>query len=186
MYFDCNLQLLSETFLRDMLISLHVKNPSFLSYFNQPWFSRHIFEKYPNNKFHQNPSRGRCVVPCGRTDMTKCWNSAHATKNAASHRNTCTVYRVVTYGRRKIWKNMANIIGNDHTYVYLAYVRSHVNRSSNGFLRHPSTVNYITFLFWFNSLCSQRGYYRNLFRFLCLKSRFRTDRLQRQSHPANQ
>jgi len=35
------------------------------------WISRHIFEKYSNIKFHENPSSGSRVVPCGRTDMTK-------------------------------------------------------------------------------------------------------------------
>jgi len=30
-------------------------------------FSRQIFEKYPNIKFHKNPSSGS-RVPCGRTD----------------------------------------------------------------------------------------------------------------------
>ena len=35
-------------------------------------FSRHIFEKkYSNVKFHENPSSGSRVVPCGQTDMTK-------------------------------------------------------------------------------------------------------------------
>ena len=34
-------------------------------------FSRQIFEKVSNIKFHQNPSSGSRVVPCGRTDMTK-------------------------------------------------------------------------------------------------------------------
>jgi hypothetical protein len=38
-------------------------------------FSRQIFEKYPDIKFHKNPSFGSRVVPCGRTlgrtDMTK-------------------------------------------------------------------------------------------------------------------
>jgi len=36
---------------------------------------RQIFEKYSNIKFHENPSSGIRVVPCGwmdrRTDMTK-------------------------------------------------------------------------------------------------------------------
>jgi len=31
----------------------------------------HIFEKYSNLKFHENPSSGSRVVPCGQTDMTK-------------------------------------------------------------------------------------------------------------------
>jgi len=38
-------------------------------------FSRQIFEKYSNIKFHKNPNSVRRVVPCGqtdgRTDMTK-------------------------------------------------------------------------------------------------------------------
>jgi len=38
-------------------------------------FSRQIFEKYSNTKFHENPSSGSRVVPCGQTDgltdMTK-------------------------------------------------------------------------------------------------------------------
>ena len=33
--------------------------------------SRQIFEKYLNIKFHENPSGGSRVVPCGRTDTTK-------------------------------------------------------------------------------------------------------------------
>jgi hypothetical protein len=65
------LQLLSETFLRDTQIGLHVICPSFLSYFNQIWFSRNIFEKYSNIKFDKNLSCGKRVVPCGRTDTTK-------------------------------------------------------------------------------------------------------------------
>jgi hypothetical protein len=31
-------------------------------------FSRQIFEKYVNIKFHENPSSGNQVVTCGRTD----------------------------------------------------------------------------------------------------------------------
>ena len=34
-------------------------------------FSQQIFEKYSNIKFHENPSSGSRVVPCGQTDMTK-------------------------------------------------------------------------------------------------------------------
>ena len=33
-------------------------------------FSRQIFEKYSNIKYHENPSSGS-RVPCGQTDMTK-------------------------------------------------------------------------------------------------------------------
>ena len=31
-------------------------------------FSWQIFKKYPNIKFHENPSSGHRVVPCGQTD----------------------------------------------------------------------------------------------------------------------
>ena len=38
-------------------------------------FSRQIFEKYTNIKFHENPSSGSGIVLCGqtdgRTDVTK-------------------------------------------------------------------------------------------------------------------
>jgi hypothetical protein len=34
-------------------------------------FSRHVFEKYSNIKFHHNPSSGSRVIQCGQTDMTK-------------------------------------------------------------------------------------------------------------------
>ena len=63
----------SETFLilrriqRDiiyMYARLHVKYHLFLSDFN----AGQIFEKYSNVRFHENPSNGSRVVPCGRTD----------------------------------------------------------------------------------------------------------------------
>jgi len=52
-------------------------------------FSREILEKYSKIKFHENPSSGSRVVPCGWTDwltnMTKlivAWcNIANAPKN---------------------------------------------------------------------------------------------------------
>ena len=58
---------LSETFLivrrteRDVIkkyIGLHVSYPLFLSYLKNLEFSRQIFEKYSNIKFHENPSSG--------------------------------------------------------------------------------------------------------------------------------
>ena len=36
-----------------------------------PEFSRQIFEKLSNIKFHENLSIGSRGVPCGRVDMTK-------------------------------------------------------------------------------------------------------------------
>jgi hypothetical protein len=54
-----------------MYIGLHVKYPLFLLGFNKIFISSTDFEKYSNMKFHENPSSGIRVVPCGRTDMTK-------------------------------------------------------------------------------------------------------------------
>ena len=34
-------------------------------------FSRNIFEKYSNTKFHENPYSGSRVVPCGQTERQK-------------------------------------------------------------------------------------------------------------------
>jgi hypothetical protein len=58
-----------------MYICLHVRCPLFLSEFNELEFSRQIFEKSSNIKFHKNPSSRSWAVPCGRTNgrtnMTK-------------------------------------------------------------------------------------------------------------------
>ena len=48
------------------ILSLHVKW-LFFSDFNETWILSTDFRKY-NIKFHENPTRGGGVVPCGRTD----------------------------------------------------------------------------------------------------------------------
>ena len=45
-------------------------------------FSRHIVDKYTKIKFHENPSSGRRVAPCGRTDMAKLIVGIHNFANA--------------------------------------------------------------------------------------------------------
>ena len=61
-------------------------------------FCRHTFEKYSNIKFHENPSSGSRVVPCGRKDGRKdirtnmkkpifvLRNLAHAPKKGIAYR----------------------------------------------------------------------------------------------------
>ena len=76
--FSFSQQLLSKTYLilrivkRDIVINvwkrLHVKYPLFLSDFNKTWIFSTYFRKSRNIKFHQNPSSGSWVVPCGQTD----------------------------------------------------------------------------------------------------------------------
>jgi len=58
-------------------------------------FSRKIFEKFSNIKFHENPSSGSWVVPSGRTDMTKLivafCNFANAPNNLKKNHRAFTV-----------------------------------------------------------------------------------------------
>ena len=49
-----------------MYIGLHVKYRYCCQILMKLEFSQHIFEKYPHIKFHENPSSGSRVVPCGR------------------------------------------------------------------------------------------------------------------------
>jgi hypothetical protein len=59
-----------------MYIVLHVKYPSFLSDFHETWiFSKQIFTKSSNIKFHENPSSGSRDVSCVRTDRNEEVNS---------------------------------------------------------------------------------------------------------------
>jgi len=53
-----------------MYIGLYVTRPLFLSECNETWFFflRQFLENYWNTKFHENPSSGSPVFPCGRTD----------------------------------------------------------------------------------------------------------------------
>jgi len=47
---------------------LHIKYILFLSDLTKLQFSRHVFEKYPYIKDHENMSGKSLVVPCGRAD----------------------------------------------------------------------------------------------------------------------
>ena len=51
-----------------MYIGLHVKYRYCCKILMKLQFSRQIFEKYANAKFHECPSSGSRVVPCGQTD----------------------------------------------------------------------------------------------------------------------
>ena len=53
-------------------------------------FSRQIFEKVSNIKFHQNLSSGSREVPCGRTDMSKLTVAFRNFSNAPKTENTHT------------------------------------------------------------------------------------------------
>jgi len=59
--------------------------PLFFSDFNKLQFTRGFFKKFSNINFHEYPSSGMPVDPCGQTDMTKltvgCRNFGKAPKN---------------------------------------------------------------------------------------------------------
>ena len=51
-----------------MYIDIHVKRPLFLSNFKETRIISTHFRRMLNIKFHENPSSGNGVVPCGRTE----------------------------------------------------------------------------------------------------------------------
>ena len=63
-------------------------------------FCRQIFEKDVNIKFHQNPSNGGRVVPCGRTDITKLIVAFRNFKDAS--KSKITVYGPHLSGQRSL------------------------------------------------------------------------------------
>ena len=77
--FRFSLEILSETFLivrrteRDTIINVHRSSCEgsviLVRFLMKLEFSRQIFEKSSNIKFHKYPSSGSRVVPCGRTDI---------------------------------------------------------------------------------------------------------------------
>ena len=56
-----------------MHISLNVKYPLFLSYFNQTWifFPKYFEKKSSSIRFNENPFSGIRLIPRERTGMTK-------------------------------------------------------------------------------------------------------------------
>jgi hypothetical protein len=80
------LQILSETFViltrnkRDIIINVHRSYSCQILIKHD--FPQQIFKKSTNMKFHENPSSGSRVVPCGRTDMVKLIAAFHNFANA--------------------------------------------------------------------------------------------------------
>ena len=74
--------------------------------FNDNWIFSTEFRKIIKTKFHENPSKGSRVVPCGgrdgRTDMTKLTvafrNFAEASKNVYSNRHSALQQQESTQG----------------------------------------------------------------------------------------
>jgi len=61
-------------------------------------FSRQIFEKYSNIKFHENPYSGSRVVRAdGRTDMTKLIVSFHIFANSSKKYKTRSCLRFIKH-----------------------------------------------------------------------------------------
>ena len=68
-----------------MCTGILVKYPLFLQTSMKLEYSGQVFEEYLNMKFHENPSSGSRVVPCGQMDITMLIvafrNFANAPKN---------------------------------------------------------------------------------------------------------
>ena len=65
-------------------------------------FLEGFFKKFSNINFHEYPSSGMPVDPCGQTDMTKltvgCRNFGKAPKN-----NFCNLYALAIRTKQDIW-----------------------------------------------------------------------------------
>jgi hypothetical protein len=85
----------------NMRICLRLKYPLFLSDFNEPEFSRLVFEKYSNIKFTENPPCEDRFVPCRRTGTE---TDGHDGANGRCFRNfanTPKKWRLRTVGKYK-------------------------------------------------------------------------------------
>jgi hypothetical protein len=74
-----------------MFIGLHVKYPLFSSDFNEilSFLNGFSKKKFSNFKFHENPSSGSRIFPCGRTDTNGETNSRFSKfSNAPKSTNT--------------------------------------------------------------------------------------------------
>jgi len=71
-----------------MYIDLHVKCRYSGPILKKLDIFRHIFVKYSNIKFHENPSSGNRAVPRGQTDVTKL---THDFRNYAAAPKNCSV-----------------------------------------------------------------------------------------------
>jgi hypothetical protein len=65
--------------------------PLLLSDFNEIWIFSTDFEKYSNIKLIENPSSGRRVIPCSRTDIKKLIVAFHSFANVPKNMTgTCS------------------------------------------------------------------------------------------------
>ena len=126
-YFDFLYKFLSESFIilrriqLDITINVHRHNRYSCHILGKLEFSWEIFEKYTTIKFHESPSSGSRVVPCGKTvghtDTMKLkavlLNFSEAPKDTPSCRSDCRV-------RFRIWSETyfeAHRLGLGHKYI---------------------------------------------------------------------
>ena len=71
-------------------------------------FSIHIFEKFSNIKFHENPSSGSRVVPCGQTDGQTARQTGRHDEANSGFRNFATAPKntLSTYTRLSTVKSL--------------------------------------------------------------------------------
>jgi hypothetical protein len=102
-----------------MHIGLHVKYPSFLSYFNETWIFSTGFEKSSNIKFQESPSHGSRVVPCGRTD-----GRTDMTKLIVAFCNFANAPKILKSSNQSPYPLFKFL--NTNNYIYLSWVFMHV------------------------------------------------------------
>jgi len=89
-------------------------------------FSRQIFEKFSNIKFHENPSSGSQVVPCVQTDMTKLIAAFRDFANAPKITKKITFYEQPLRFVRDPKSGVASVASTSKVCTYSILVRLNV------------------------------------------------------------
>jgi len=142
------LQLVSETFLirrtgRDVIPNVHRSSCEvrvILRDFDETWifWTVFFFEKYSNTKFHENPSSGSRVVPCGRTgrqtDVTKLIVAFRTFANALKNLDVSMYLR--------------NLLGTFRKRYLYSCLESRIFANYSNIFPHISVPNFRFFFLW--------------------------------------
>ena len=133
---------------------LHVKYPLFFSNLNETWIFSTDFRKCSHIKFHQNPSSGSGVVPCGRTDgktdghdeaNSRSSQSANAPKNIYQSQDDSISPKIHVYILLQIFKRLGEAseheVGSKYSVFYLLTHDGTISRLQASKTRTQSSAN---------------------------------------------
>ena len=126
-------------------------------------FSRHIFEKYSNIKFHENPSSASRVVPCGRTDRQVMTKVIVVFRNLANVPGKVVKYRCGPCSRgikTRLTSHMRLVLScpvSDNMQVVRRHTRLNVNGVLNVLINEDSLFLFIYLFIFSCGAAAQRG-----------------------------